>query len=62
MRILGRPQNEFVVLQNVHKTGIKFRHCGDKFHYSSQNFMKRISRGDAAADLVKQIDFAAFVH
>jgi formate/nitrite transporter FocA (FNT family) len=24
--------------------------------------MKRIGRGNAAADLVKQIDFAAFVH
>jgi hypothetical protein len=61
VEILRRTEDEFVVLEYVEKTGIKFCDDGNEVEYFCQEFMQRVRGGDAAADLVKQINFTTFL-
>jgi len=59
--IFRGTEDEFVVLEYVEKTGIKFCDDGNEIEYFCQEFVQRVGGGDATADLVKQINFTAFL-
>jgi hypothetical protein len=59
--IFRRAEDEFVVLEYVEKTGIKFCDDGDEVEHFCEELVQRVGGGDAAADFVKQINFTAFL-
>ena len=56
MGVFGSAQDQFIALAHVDKTGIALHHRGSEFDDLRQVMVQSISRRDAAAYFVQDID------
>jgi hypothetical protein len=55
MRILRRPEHEFIAFENVDEAGVALDQCRSKFNDAVQNFVKAVPCTEAFADFVQYI-------
>ena len=60
--ILGGPEDELFVLENIDETGVALDQGGGELHDAVQDLVERVGGGHAAAEFVKEIYFQALTH